>query len=158
MKTKTLILLLLTIFISSCNNNSEQQQSIDNTVKQTEIVTKEQPEFRNTLQEGILMSITPTTIVEDNSDSRATNGAILGGVGSMLLSRRPSFTKTIIGAGIGGAVGKMTSNPGVSYTEYLLVIRNTKTNQIIQKSSKNGDFKVKDTINYDVYSNIVFKK
>jgi len=107
-------------------------------------------------EKGIILGVSSETITEDSSNYRAVNGALLGGVGSYLLSSKPSFTKVAIGAAAGSAVGKMSGGNVTQYTTYTLVIKNIDTGEITQKETKHNNYKSGDTINYSYHDDIIY--
>jgi outer membrane lipoprotein SlyB len=124
---------------------------------ENKLVTQ-QPKLENTLKEGVIVGISKVVTTHDSSNDRAVNGALLGGAASYFLSRRPSITKTLIGASTGAVVGKTTGGDITQTTNYILTIKNLSDNSITQKATTSSGFMVKDTINYDEYSDVIFKK
>lgn len=154
---KILLLLVFGMMFTSCLKEKETEM----TVSKSEMVasTTDQPTVVNsTLQEGIIVGMSTEVVTHDSSNHRAVNGALIGGAASYLLSSRPSMTKTLLGAGAGAVVGKTTGGDITQTTTYILTIKNLATNTIIQKETSSSGFMVKDTVNYDNYSDIVFKK
>lgn len=145
----TLILMSLT----SCQDNTSTTSPPSS--KENTPITK-QTYVSSSYEKGIILGVSSQTIVKDSSDDRAVNGALLGGVGSYLLSSKPSFTKVAIGAASGAAVGKMSGGNVTQYTTYTLVIKNLTTGDITQKETKYNNYKSGDTINYSYHYDIIF--
>lgn len=154
---KIITLLVLVLTFTSC----QQQEESKLTYPQDKVISstnKTPVTVHSTLQDGVILGINSVVTTEDSSNDRAVNGALLGGAASYFLSSKPSITKTLIGAGSGAVIGKTTGGTVTQTTHYILTIKNLSDNSIEQKATQSLGFKVKDTITYDIYKDIIFKK
>ena len=148
---KLILLSALALTFTSCKQNDSYTSPTETSIQV--------PKQDLGLQQGIIVGINSETITEDSSNDRAVNGALIGGIGSYLLSSKPSFTKIAIGAGTGAVIGKTTGGTITQYTTYTLTIRNIDTKEIHTKYDiKSSNYRLKDTINYEIYGNVMFKQ
>jgi len=136
MKNRILILsLFLSIFtillVISCN-----QGNTNNTYYQNQSV----------IDTGIVTDIQIETVYKDESNDNAVTGAVIGGIGSYLLSSRPSFTKVAIGAVASAGVGKMTGGQVSSYNQYTIIVEDIEYEGTIEFITKSNKYKIGDSV------------